>query len=281
MTCGDSFCHGSAIIFSISALFIGSISLGGTHTTDLAWGYGRYRLTGENGCENTFYLGLNYYQIKSKGDCDDLTDNNGSTDGGAFTNTDACNQDFWGEASNALCRGCATAGQIIPVFVTLAMFCLMVSAFTSCIRLALSDVGGSKCLYLWNSYLLITSAVLMLLRCTSCRIMQVLVHRDLWLNVNPPHACVVVWITSCQNNFVSYLDTIGQTPELMNRVTLWSRYIEVGCILAIVSTGLAYIAYGMETCILNPVSLEEKMEMEVEMRKRQQQEEQKRDTAEV
>jgi len=97
------------------------------------------------------------------------------------------------------------------VFVTLAMFCLMVSAFTSCIRLALSDVGGSKCLYLWNSYLLITSAVLMLLS-------------------------VVVWITSCQNNFVSYLDTIGQTPELMNRVTLWSRYIEVGCILAIVST---------------------------------------------
>jgi len=70
---------------------------------------------------------------------------------------------------------------------------------------------GSKCLYLWNSYLLITSAVLMLLS-------------------------VVVWITSCQNNFVSYLDTIGQTPELMNRVTLWSRYIEVGCILAIVST---------------------------------------------
>mmetsp|Transcript_7810 Transcript_7810/g.15253 ORF Transcript_7810/g.15253 Transcript_7810/m.15253 type:complete len:101 (+) Transcript_7810:30-332(+) len=96
-----------------------------------------------------------------------------------------------------------------------------------------------------------------------------------------PTLSVVVWITSCQNNFVSYLDTIGQTPELMNRVTLWSRYIEVGCILAIVSTGLAYIAYGMETCILNPVSLEEKMEMEVEMRKRQQQEEQKRDTAEV
>jgi len=65
---------------------------------------------------------------------------------------------------------------------------------------------------------------------------------------------VVVWITSCQNNFVSYLDTIGQTPELMNRVTLWSRYIEVGCILAIVSTGLAYIAYGMETCILNVIT---------------------------
>eukprot|EP00470_Lotharella_oceanica_P003507 CAMPEP_0170178020 /NCGR_PEP_ID=MMETSP0040_2-20121228/11615_1 /TAXON_ID=641309 /ORGANISM="Lotharella oceanica, Strain CCMP622" /LENGTH=258 /DNA_ID=CAMNT_0010420967 /DNA_START=8 /DNA_END=784 /DNA_ORIENTATION=+ len=235
--------HPVSLLLSMAGLIIGALSLGGTHQDALRWGYGKFELN--TGCKNEFTLGLNWYKIDNSGDCEDVLPGSvGGTNGGGFTNTAACNVDFYGDSSNAMCRSCADVSLFIIPAISIACFMIPFASIGIIGRLnkvpdSVSQASGVKT---FTTIILLLGSLLFMLSFT-------------------------LFIVGCQNIFISYLDTVGQSDEVEGLGYSSSWDMGRGLILCIVAAGVMGLAAFIQIClpIVPPEEITKDVAKDVEM----------------
>mmetsp|Transcript_6281 Transcript_6281/g.11588 ORF Transcript_6281/g.11588 Transcript_6281/m.11588 type:complete len:272 (-) Transcript_6281:318-1133(-) len=210
-----------SLLSTALALVFCCLSLGGANNKRFAWGYGKMETDSSVDCNMKYFIGLHVYTIEASGTCssEQLGAFAGSVNDGWFSDISTCNDNFWGIASNALCRSCATVGDAILTMMGAAAALLLGIFSCSLYRVVFSKSGEN---------------------------LEFIIRGGAFTAGTMAMHSLAIWVVGCQNQLASYLDTTGQQSPWIGHVTNQDHHIRQGTYFTILTTIFAYFAGAIE-----------------------------------